>query len=375
MIFGKCEDSKSGDSDGVHDDCLDDCVDDDCRDVNDRLDKLSDLFDNRNAFGCDAYPAGPVPELLSIAPLPGFVHGGGYEGEIEISADGERFSPAPRGRIDVAESALGGGRSCSVFAVDVHAASSSGRFALREFRRPPSSAVKSAVAAVGEIRSHYLLPSLGWLRRGCSLGVLMPLGRSNLAEYRLAHGPCTAEEVLVCAYCVLSGLDALHTRGLAHRDIRLENIVVMRCGCVVLIDFDLVHLAHLPAISHRHLAPPADVVASVGGERGGFPQLVLRDTFAAMVVLLALFQPPPLTSAWRSLAHARATINAALPALPGGPKARQAVAATLHALSSGGTASAARPRKVAGFEAGHRVIRDRVAGGGGGAGSSACDME
>ncbi|MFN3821507.1 MAG: serine/threonine protein kinase, partial [bacterium] len=79
---------------------------------------------------------------------------------------------------------------------------------------------------------------LGW-EEGIPYLVLEWVEGGTLKE-RIRDGPLSQEVILNIAYQILSGLDAVHSKGLVHRDIKPDNILITPEGRVKLADFSLV---------------------------------------------------------------------------------------------------------------------------------------
>lgn len=67
-------------------------------------------------------------------------------------------------------------------------------------------------------------------------------------------GKMTREEVSCCFLQILSGVTYLHSMGLAHRDLKLDNVVVNEYGIMKIIDFGSAHVFKYPFESHMVLA-------------------------------------------------------------------------------------------------------------------------
>lgn len=72
--------------------------------------------------------------------------------------------------------------------------------------------------------------------------IVMPLYAGNTLKYRLMDGPLEATVALEVTRQVAQGLAAAHDRGIVHRDIKPDNIMVTDEGRAVILDFGLVKL-------------------------------------------------------------------------------------------------------------------------------------
>lgn len=79
---------------------------------------------------------------------------------------------------------------------------------------------------------------LGW-EEGIPYLVLEWVEGGTLKD-RIQDGPLPQQVILNIAYQILSGLDAVHSKGLVHRDIKPDNILITPEGRVKLADFSLV---------------------------------------------------------------------------------------------------------------------------------------
>ncbi|HVR98775.1 MAG TPA: protein kinase [Thermoanaerobaculia bacterium] len=86
------------------------------------------------------------------------------------------------------------------------------------------------------VRIHDLVetPEGDWL-------VLQYVDGVTLAE-RLRQGPLPPEQVVSLARDVLSALEAAHTQGLLHRDLKAENVMLEQSGRAMVLDFGLAKL-------------------------------------------------------------------------------------------------------------------------------------
>jgi len=88
--------------------------------------------------------------------------------------------------------------------------------------------------------------------------------------------PPQAREYLVQA---VAGLRFMHTNGVAHRDIKLDNIMLAHDGRLKLIDFGLAHVAFTPTPLHAPFEMVSD--ANVGTPSYLAPEIALRLAYDA----------------------------------------------------------------------------------------------
>jgi Protein kinase domain len=67
-------------------------------------------------------------------------------------------------------------------------------------------------------------------------------------------GNMSREEVACCTIQILNGLSYIHEMGLAHRDLKLDNVVVNEHGIMKIIDFGSAHVFHYPFENNKVLA-------------------------------------------------------------------------------------------------------------------------
>ncbi|MBC8645913.1 MAG: protein kinase [Thermoanaerobaculia bacterium] len=95
--------------------------------------------------------------------------------------------------------------------------------------------------------------------------VVTELVEGETLRERLARGPLRMEEAAELAAQVAEGLSAAHARGLIHRDVKPENIVIAPEGRAKILDFGLVKE---DAVSREGSASEAEPTASVMTEPG-----------------------------------------------------------------------------------------------------------
>ncbi|HEY0515183.1 MAG TPA: protein kinase [Thermoanaerobaculia bacterium] len=138
------------------------------------------------------------------------------------------------------------------------------------------------------VRIHDLLETRAgdWL-------VLQYVAGVPLAE-RLRQGPLPPGQVVSLARDVLSALEAAHTQGVLHRDLKAENVILTRSGRAMVLDFGLAKLFALDSPASG--TPPAALSVTPGGlvgtyrsmspeQANGLPLDTRSDLFSAGVLL------------------------------------------------------------------------------------------
>jgi eukaryotic-like serine/threonine-protein kinase len=69
----------------------------------------------------------------------------------------------------------------------------------------------------------------------------MELLPASLRDHSKRKGPMSAERAIAATFQVLSGLDAVHKKGLIHRDVKLTNVLVDEQGTLRIADFGVAH--------------------------------------------------------------------------------------------------------------------------------------
>jgi serine/threonine protein kinase len=79
---------------------------------------------------------------------------------------------------------------------------------------------------------------------------VMPFLRGNTLQERIAqNGFLQTGEVAGIIGAASAGLHAAHSRGVIHRDVKPSNIFILDSGCVVVIDFGIVHVGDTRTLS------------------------------------------------------------------------------------------------------------------------------
>jgi len=103
--------------------------------------------------------------------------------------------------------------------------------------------------------------------------IVMPfVGGGNLKELIAARGRLAPTEATDIARQVLSALAAAHAKGLVHRDVKPQNVLLTGDGVVKLADFGIAHVAAQPELTQvgttigtaAYIAPEQATGASVG---------------------------------------------------------------------------------------------------------------
>lgn len=71
----------------------------------------------------------------------------------------------------------------------------------------------------------------------------------TLREYLNHHGRLESDEVISCASQVLRALAAAHEKGIVHRDIKPQNIMILKDGQIKVTDFGIAKLPHTETVT------------------------------------------------------------------------------------------------------------------------------
>jgi serine/threonine protein kinase len=119
--------------------------------------------------------------------------------------------------------------------------------------------------------------------RQSRLYIAMPLLQGETLEDRLKHGPLSIDEAIAIAGKVGRGLSALHRIGVAHRDIKPHNIMLLDTGEVKIIDLGVARLPQFDDVDEAETPGTIDFMAPelFGHDRGD----ARSDQFALGVTL------------------------------------------------------------------------------------------
>ena len=78
---------------------------------------------------------------------------------------------------------------------------------------------------------------------GVSYIALEYVDGQTLKDYITEHGKMDQEEAVHCALSILAALSHAHQRGIVHRDVKSQNILITRNGQVKITDFGIAGLA------------------------------------------------------------------------------------------------------------------------------------
>ncbi len=93
--------------------------------------------------------------------------------------------------------------------------------------------------AAGEVHHKHLVPILEAGEADGRPYLAVAFVRGPTLEQRLAEGAMSIEEIVRLAAHVASGLDALHSAGIVHRDVKPANVLLDATGSANLTDFGL----------------------------------------------------------------------------------------------------------------------------------------
>ncbi len=146
--------------------------------------------------------------------------------------------------------------------------------------------------------------------RGAPWLVLERVAGRSLRDVIADGTPMSPEEVVPLLDGMAAALDHLHARGLAHLDVRPENIVVSPTGEVKLVDFGIAQTA---GILQEHIESGAAQLAYLAPEQiTGKPVTVATDVYALGCVVYELLTGRPPFSAAGTPAERNAALRTRL---------------------------------------------------------------
>lgn len=81
-----------------------------------------------------------------------------------------------------------------------------------------------------------IIETLDIIQEGMSFYEIMEYAPNDLFSVVMS-GMMSREEIVCCWRQVLSGVEYIHSMGIAHRDLKLDNLVIDGLGIIKLIDF------------------------------------------------------------------------------------------------------------------------------------------
>jgi serine/threonine protein kinase len=169
-------------------------------------------------------------------------------------------------------------RLCRPVAVKVlHQLEGAGDSAIERFRREARS--------TATLQSPHIVEVYDFFRdNGCYYLVMELVEGSNLKEHLARQGPLAPQEAFPIAIQVCRALQAAHTHGYIHRDIKPQNILLDPSGQAKLADFGIVHIprAHRFTTSGMVLGT-ADYISPEQAQ--GEPLAPTTDIYSLGVVL------------------------------------------------------------------------------------------
>lgn len=113
------------------------------------------------------------------------------------------------------------------------------RVAIKILHAPLTKNTERELASVAAIEHPGVVRVIDVVHEGEHIGLVMELCRGSLADWLRVHGPLPAYWVARVGLDALAGLDAAHTAGVLHRDIKPGNLLVAQDGTVKLADFGI----------------------------------------------------------------------------------------------------------------------------------------
>ena len=134
-------------------------------------------------------------------------------------------------------------------------------FAVKEFRRrglneSEKEYVKKVTAefCIGSTLHHTnVIEALDLIQEGQAFYEVMEYVSNDVFTVVMT-GKMTREEIACCWKQLLNGVEYLHSMGIAHRDLKLDNMVMDERGIVKIIDFGCATVFKYPFEEHAHLS-------------------------------------------------------------------------------------------------------------------------
>ncbi|KAI8147500.1 kinase-like domain-containing protein [Fennellomyces sp. T-0311] len=134
-------------------------------------------------------------------------------------------------------------------------------FAVKQFRkRSPTENEKEYVKKVtaefcigSTLHNTNVIETLDMIREGSVFYEIMEYAPNDLFNIVMS-GQMSADEVSCCWRQMLTGVDYLHSIGIAHRDLKLDNVVLDERGIVKLIDFGCATIFKYPYDKNIHIS-------------------------------------------------------------------------------------------------------------------------
>ena len=123
-----------------------------------------------------------------------------------------------------------------------------------------------------------IVPVIGCFATDDGFGIVLEAGESDLLSYIEEHGPLSETEARNVFRDMSRALARLHSKGVIHHDVKLDNMIVMRDGRVKLTDFGLA----------EQIVDGDSTLSKKGTFRYWCPELVSRKPHTAKADIWAL---------------------------------------------------------------------------------------